>query len=69
MHKGVAVFLAVLLVVFTVFGAFCLGGFYQIAHWKFWYPDYDKINIEELLDKQSRTQEDYATLYAQTGLT
>ena len=69
MHKGVAVFLAVLLVVFTIFGAFFLGVFYQIAHWDFWYPDYDKIDIEELLDKQSRTQEDYATLYAQTGLT
>ena len=69
LHKGIAVLLIVLLFFLTVFGVFCLGTVYQSTHWDFWHPDYEKINIERLLDKPSRTAEDYAVLYAQTGLT
>lgn len=69
LHKGIAVLLAVLLSVGAVFGVFCLGVNYRIKTWSRWRPDYEKIDIEELLDKSTRTQEDYATLYAQTGLT
>lgn len=32
-------------------------------------PDYDKIDLTEILDKSELSEEDYATLYAQTGLT
>lgn len=34
-----------------------------------WRPDYEKIDILPLLQKEERTDEDYAVLYAQTGLT
>lgn len=69
LHKGIAVLLIVLLFFLTVFGVFCLGTVYQSTHWDFWHPDYEKIDIGPLLDKPSRTAEDYAILYAQTGLT
>ena len=69
LHKGVAILLGVLLFFLTVFGVLCLGVLYQNRHWQYWRPNYEKISIEELLDKPSRTAEDYAVLYAQTGLT
>lgn len=34
-----------------------------------WTPDYEMVDIEAVLDKQTLTDEDYALLYAQTGLT
>lgn len=34
-----------------------------------WRPDYDKVSIAETLDKTKLTEEDYALLYEQTGLT
>lgn len=34
-----------------------------------WRPDYDRIDISEILDKEELTEEDYQTLYDQTGLT
>ncbi|MBQ8343408.1 MAG: hypothetical protein IJY21_04800 [Clostridia bacterium] len=69
LHKGIAILLVVLLFFLTVFGVLCLGAQYQMRRWNYWKPDYDKIDIEELLDKPSRTAEDYDVLYAQTGLT
>ena len=69
LHKGIAILLVVLLFFLTVFGVLCLGAQYQKRRWKYWRPDYDKIDLEELLDKPSRTAEDYDVLYAQTGLT
>ena len=35
----------------------------------FWRPDYPKVDITSLLYKQELTQEDYALLYQQTGIT
>lgn len=34
-----------------------------------WSPDYDKVAISEILDKDELSDEDYDILYAQTGLT
>lgn len=34
-----------------------------------WSPDYDKIEISEILDKDELSDSDYDILYAQTGLT
>lgn len=34
-----------------------------------WRPDYEKTNIRGILEKQTLTDEDYDTLYKQTGLT
>ena len=69
LHKGWAVVIAVLLVLLAVLGAFGLGVRYQISRWENWYPDYEKQDISALLEKTDRTAEDYALLYAQTGLT
>ncbi|MBQ7948559.1 MAG: hypothetical protein IJ284_02245, partial [Clostridia bacterium] len=69
LHKGWAVAIAVLLVLLAVLGAFGLGVRYQISRWENWYPDYEKQDISALLEKTDRTAEDYALLYAQTGLT
>lgn len=69
LHRGVAVLLVFLLLFAAIFAILCAGVQYRIRRWKYWRPDYEKTNIEELLDKPSRTEEDYATLYAQTGLT
>lgn len=69
LHKGIAILLVVLLVLVTGVGVFCAGTVYQSVHWDFWYPDYEKVDIEPLLDKPLRTEEEYALLYAQTGLT
>lgn len=68
-YKLLAILLAVVLSLFMLYGVFCLGTQYQLNDWAYWYPTYEKIDIEPLLDKSERTEEDYATLYAQTGLT
>lgn len=34
-----------------------------------WSPDYDMIDLDPILSKDELSDEDYATLYAQTGLT
>jgi hypothetical protein len=34
-----------------------------------WSPDYEKIDLTEILNKSELSDEDYQTLYAQTGLT
>lgn len=36
--------------------------------WKRWTPDYEQTDILPLLTKEQRTEEDYQTLYKQTGL-
>lgn len=36
---------------------------------KYWRPPYDKVDLAPILAKKQLTEEDYQTLYAQTGLT
>lgn len=36
---------------------------------KVWRPDYEAVDLSELLEKEELSDEDYRTLYAQTGLT
>jgi uncharacterized protein YycO len=45
------------------------GALHQTYAQVHWTPDYEKVEILPLLQKAERTQEDYAVLYAQTGLT
>ena len=63
---GLAVFV---LFVGGVLGGLQLGVVYTDAAWVHWFPDYEKEDISALLDKEELTDEDYALLYAQTGLT
>lgn len=53
----------------SVLGVLCWGVAYTAKHWEYFRPTYEKINIDPLLKKQERTEEDYRTLYEQTGLT
>ncbi|MCH5148308.1 MAG: hypothetical protein J1G05_02955 [Clostridiales bacterium] len=43
---------------------------YEVAEtFECWRPDYEKVDISPILDKEQLTDDDYALLYAQTGLT
>ena len=61
--------LAILLFVSGTLGVVQLGVVCQTNAAVHWQPDYEKIDILPLLEKEARTEEDYAVLYAQTGLT
>lgn len=63
------VLLCIFIFIVNVLAVLQAGVMYTAASWEFWYPDYEKVNIEPLLKKANRTEEEYQTLYAQTGLT
>ena len=43
---------------------------YEVAEtFECWRPDYEKVDISPILDKEQLTDDDYTLLYAQTGLT
>ncbi len=63
------VFLSILLSVVVLFGVMQVGVVYQLSSGSHWKPDYEKIDILPLLTKTGRTEEEYAVLYEQTGLT
>ncbi len=52
-----------------VFGVMELGCLYNRNTLHYWEPDYQQIDITPILEKQTLTDEDYETLYRQTGLT
>lgn len=52
-----------------VLGVLQLGAVYTDKTWKHWSPDYEKTDITALLEKETLSDEDYDTLYYQTGLT
>ena len=65
--RVIAVLLCVLLVVSVFLGVAQIGA--EINHrWKRWTPDYAKKDIAAILKKSELTDEDYQTLYEQTGL-
>lgn len=68
--KRIAIVLvALLLFVASVLGALQLGVVYTERSWTHFKPDYEKIEISEILYKTELSEEDYQTLYKQTGLT
>lgn len=63
---------AVIVLVIAVLTLICASGriAYEVTdNFECWRPDYEKENISLILDKTELTDGDYATLYAQTGLT
>ena len=60
---------AVLVFVVGALGVLQIGVVYTEKTWTHWYPDYEKTDILPILEKQTLADEDYITLYAQTGLT
>ena len=67
--KWLAIVLAALFALLATGLAFCLGVPYQLRTWKNWQPDYEKLDITALLEKENLLDEEYETLYRQTGLT
>lgn len=63
------VFIAIVFFLALVLGVLEIGVAYTKNSWDYWRPDYEQTNILPLLEKSSRTEEDYKTLYEQTGLT
>lgn len=61
--------LAAALVLALAVGILQLGTVYNARAQIHWTPDYPRVDILPLLEKPFRTEEDYAVLYAQTGLT
>ena len=59
---------AFLIFVVSVFGILQLGCVYTEKSWTHWRPDYDAVDIVPLLNKETLTEEEYETLYRQTGL-
>ena len=72
LHWSVRLTIALLVFVFVagaLFGAFHIGVAVQKQSFVHWRPDYEKTDILPLLEKETRSGEDYALLYRQTGLT
>ncbi len=70
--KITAIVLACIFVFILVVLACCEIATRVCDRWEPWRPSYEAISDEELvqiLNKEELTEEDYATLYAQTGLT
>lgn len=61
--------LSVLLFVGAVLGSLQLGVVHAQKSWKQWYPSYAKVDLLPVLQKSALSEEDYALVYAQTGLT
>lgn len=67
--RKLAIILAIVVGFCAALFAFAELSFRSAHKWKQWKPDYEKADIGELLQKTERTDEDYAVLYKQTGLT
>lgn len=69
LKRGLAVLLCVVVGVLALLGGLQLTVVYAENSWTNWYPTYEKIDIEEIIFKPIKTDEDYDVLYRQTGLT
>lgn len=67
--KLLIVLCAVLVFICASLGALQLGVWHTGRNWEQWSPDYEKTDITGLLKRETLSEEDYATLYRQTGLT
>ncbi len=63
------IFLSLTIFAGSVLGFLQLGASAQKGKLAHWVPDYAKVDIEPLLYKAERTDEEYDVLYQQTGLT
>ena len=53
----------------AVLGVLQVGVWYAASSWEYWQPSYEKQDITGILSKTELSDEDYETLYRQTGLT
>lgn len=59
----------ILVFVLATLGVLQIGVAYTEKNWEHWYPDYEKIDLSPILEKQTLEEADYDTIYRQTGLT
>ena len=69
LRRGLTIVLCVIVGLLALFGGLQISVVYAENSWTNWYPSYEKIDIEEIIFKPIKTEEDYAVLYRQTGLT
>lgn len=67
--RVIIVGIAILFFIVCVLGFLQAGVFHTNKNWSHFSPDYEKIDILPLLEKEERSAADYETLYRQTGLT
>ncbi len=67
--KLLVAFLVLVIFAASALGIMELGVWYTATHWDYFTPTYAKVDIQPLLYKSERTDEDYETIYRQTGLT
>ncbi len=69
LKRALIVLLCIVVGLLATLGGLQLSVVYAENSWTNWYADYEKIDIEEIIFKTNKTEEDYAVLYNQTGLT
>lgn len=67
--KLLIILCAVILFAGAVLGFLQAGVQYTQKHWDYFTPSYERIDILPLLEKSELSNDDYQTLYEQTGLT
>jgi len=67
--RALIILLSILLFVGAVLGFLQIGCVYADKSWTHFYPDYEMMDLEPILNKPNLSNEDYETLYRQTGLT
>lgn len=60
---------AIVIFVGAVLGVLQIGVWYADSSWEYWQPTYEKQDIRGILSKEELSEEDYETLYRQTGFT
>ena len=68
-RRSVIVVSIIVLSVLLILAVLEAGILIRANTWKPWRPDYEKEYIRELLYKEELTDDDYRTIYRQTGLT
>ena len=67
--RALIIILSAILFVGAVLGFLQIGCIYTEKTWSQFCPDYEKVELMPILIKDTLTDEDYETLYRQTGLT
>ena len=67
--RRLAIWLSILTFVVMVLAFLQIGVVYADKTWEHFCPDYEMIDLDPILYKQTLTEDDYELLYRQTGLT
>ncbi len=65
MRKKLAILSLIMAILFSLYGTVSVVTFHNNASFS---PDYEMVNLDDILDKSEFSEEDYKTLFYQTGL-